>query len=165
GGFVSYTHSAQNMADPYLGAYTGKGLPVDAALGKIDSMDLNNSYPACVPLWYRLLNCGFHLSASAGTDCFMNHVVSRRTRSDRAYVRIDGDLTYEKWIEGLRLGRSFVTNGPFVEIIADGTHRTGDTVLLAGPGKVKIKAKAWWQLPLRRAELIQDGKVIASKEF
>src|SRR5262249_36565063 len=49
-GFVSYTHSAQNPNDPYLGAYTGKGLPVDAALGKIDSMDLNNSYPGCVPL-------------------------------------------------------------------------------------------------------------------
>src|SRR5262249_33228507 len=36
GGFVSYTHGAQSATDPYLGAYTGKGLPVDAALGKID---------------------------------------------------------------------------------------------------------------------------------
>jgi hypothetical protein len=128
-------------------------------------MDLNNSYSACVPLWYRLLSCGFHLSASAGTDCFLNRVVSRLPGSDRAYVRVDGDFTYEKWIEGLRLGRSFVTNGPFVEIIANGTKRSGDTVLLTGPGKVKIQAKAWWQLALRRAELVQDGKVIATKEF
>jgi hypothetical protein len=30
---------------------------------------------------------------------------------------------------------------------------------------VKVTAKAWWQLPLRRAELVQDGRVIAAKEF
>jgi hypothetical protein len=41
----------------------------------------------------------------------------------------------------------------------------GAEVRLAGPGTVKVTAKAWWQLPLRRAELVRDGKVIAAKEF
>ena len=48
GGLVNYTHVAFDPADPYQGAYTGKALPVDAALGKIDTMDLNNSYNAAV---------------------------------------------------------------------------------------------------------------------
>lgn len=164
GGLVNYTHAAFDPADPYQGAYTAKGLPVDVALGKVDTMDLNLTYGACVPLWYRLLNCGFRLPASAGTDCFLNRVVSRLPGSDRAYVRIDGELSYAKWIDGLCAGRSFVTNGPFVELIAD-QQRQGGSVRLAGPGNVKVTAKAWWHLPLRRAELMQDGKVIAAKEF
>ena len=77
GGLVNYTHAAYEPKDPYLGAYTAKGLPVDVALGKIDTMDLNNGYVAAVPLWYRLLNCGFRLPPSAGTDCFLNRVMSR----------------------------------------------------------------------------------------
>src|SRR5262245_20501661 len=165
GGFVSYTHSAQNANDPYLGAYTGKGLPVDAALGKIDSMDLNNSYPGCIPLWYRLLNCGFKLPASAGTDCFLNKVASRLPGSDRVYVRFDGEFSYAKWIEALRGGHSYVTNGPIVEIIVAGQHRQGETLRMTGPGKTKIVAKAWWHLPLRKVEIVQDGKVLAAKEF
>jgi hypothetical protein len=163
-GLVNYTHAAYEPSDPYKGAYTAKGLPVDAALGKVDSVDLNTSYSAAVPLWYRLLNCGFRLPASAGTDCFLNRVVSRLPGSDRCYVRIDGEFSYEKWIEGLRAGRTFVTTGPFVELIAGG-QRPGGGVRLTAPGKVKVTAKAWWHLPLRRAELVQDGKVVASKEF
>ena len=75
-----------------------------------------------------------------------------------------GICTYTKWIDGLRAGRSFVTNGPFVEVIAGGQHRHGETVRLAEPGKIKVVAKAWWHLPLRRAEIVQDGKVVATKE-
>jgi Tol biopolymer transport system component len=164
GGLVNYTHAAYEPSDPYRGAYTAKGLPVDAALGKVDSVDLNNSYAASVPLWYRLLNCGFRLPASAGTDCFLNRMVSRLPGSDRAYVRIDSEFGYTQWIDGLRAGRSFVTNGPFVELIA-GQERPGGCVRLAGPAKVKVTAKAWWHLPPRRAELVQDGKVIAAREF
>ncbi|MBI1913555.1 MAG: CehA/McbA family metallohydrolase, partial [Planctomycetes bacterium] len=115
GGLVNYTHSASNPADPYLGAYSGKGLPVDAALGAVDTMDLNLNFNACVPLWYRLLNCGFRLPASAGTDVFLNRISSVVPGWARAYVPIDGELSYAKWIDGLRAGRSFVTNGPFVE--------------------------------------------------
>jgi Tol biopolymer transport system component len=164
GGVVNYTHAAYEPSDPYRGAYTAKGLPVDAALGKVDSVDLNNSYAASVPLWYRLLNCGFRLPASAGTDCFLNRIVSRLPGSDRCYVRIDGEFNYAKWIDGLRAGRSFVTTGPFVELTVGG-QRPGGSVLLNDAAKTKVTAKAWWHLPLRQAELVQDGKVIATKAF
>jgi Tol biopolymer transport system component len=165
GGLVNYTHIAYNPADPYLGPYTAKGLPVDAALGRVDTVDLNMSYGGSVPLWYRLLNCGFRLPASAGTDCFLNRIASRLPGSDRVYVRLDGEFSYQKWIDGLRSGRSsFVTNGPFLELLA-GEQRPGGTVRRAAPGKVKVVAKAWWQFPLSRAELIQDGKVIATRTF
>jgi hypothetical protein len=164
GGLVNYTHAAYDAADPYRGPYTAKGLPVDVALGKVDTVDLNMTYAGTVPLWYRLLNCGFRLPASAGTDCFLNRVVSRLPGSDRVYVHIDGDFTYARWIDGLRAGRSFVTNGPFVDLIAGG-QRPGESVRLAGPGKIEVLTKVQWHLPLRRAEVVQDGKVVAAKEF
>jgi len=164
GGLVNYTHSASNVTDPYQGPYSGKGLPVDAALGAVDTMDLNLSFNACVPLWYRLLNCGFRLPASAGTDVFLNRIASVVPGWARVYVRLDGELSYARWIDGLRAGRSFVTNGPFVEVFAD-RKQPGEVVKLAGPGKIKVKARAWSHLPLQRAELVQNGKVVTTREF
>ena len=109
---VDYTHPGVNINDPYDGAYSAKAMPVDVALGKIDTLDvLGSSHLATIQVWYRLLNCGFNLPASAGTDCFLNRIRSRVPGGDRAYVRIDGPFSYENWIEGLRAGRSFVTSG------------------------------------------------------
>jgi hypothetical protein len=164
GGLVNYTHAAADPADPYRGPYTAKGLPVDVALGKVDTMDLNLSYAACVPLWYRLLNCGFHLPASAGTDVFLNRVNSRLPGCDRVYVRLNGRLTYAGWIEGLRAGHSFVTNGPFLEVSADG-KRPGEVIRLSAPGRIRVTARAWSHVPMHRAELVRNGQVIARREF
>jgi hypothetical protein len=164
GGLVNYTHIAFDTADLYQGAYSGKGLPVDAALGKVDSVDINLTYAGSVALWYRLLNCGFRLPASAGTDVFLNRLVGRLPGSDRAYVRLDGAFSYAGWIEGLRGGRSFVTNGPFVELSAGG-ERPGGVVQRTAPGRIKVTARAWSHLPMRRAELVQDGQVIGSRDF
>ena len=158
-GLVNYTHVAQNAADPYLGAYTGKGLPVDVALGKIDTVDINNGYGGSVPLWYRLLNCGFRLPASAGTDCFLNRIRSRLPGSDRAYVYIDGSFSYRAWIDGLRAGRSFVTNGPMVELTVDGAKRPGDSLELPAARDVRVVVKARSQFPLNKIELIVNGEV------
>ncbi len=159
-GLVNYTHTAQNAADPYLGAYTAKGLPVDAALGKIDSMDLNNSYDAAVPLWYRLLNCGFRIPASAGTDCFLNRIRSRLPGSDRAYVRITGPFSYQAWIDGLRAGRSFVSNGPMLEFRAD-DKGLGETISLDAPHRARLVARATAQFPLDRLEVVWNGTTVA----
>lgn len=160
-GLVNYTHGAQNPGDPYAGAYTGKGIPVDVALGKIDTLDLNASYAGTVPLWYRLLNCGFRLSPSAGTDCFLNRIRSRLPGADRVYVKIDGPFDYGAWIDGLRAGRSFVSSGPMLELTVD-DRLPGDTLRLSSPREVRIVARATSQFPLNRVEVIYNGRVAAS---
>ena len=163
-GLVNYTHVAQRPDDPYLNAYTGKSIPIDVALGNIDSLDLNASYAGTVPLWYRLLNCGFKLTASAGTDCFLNRVQSRLPGGDRVYVKLDGPLDYSSWIENLRAGRSFVTNGPMLSLAAD-EKEIGSTIRLSGAGEVSILATAAAQFPLEKFEMIQNGNVIASAKL
>lgn len=161
GALVNYTHGAQNPDDPYAGAYTGKSIPMDVALGRIDTIDLNASYAGTIPLWYRLLNCGFKLPPSAGTDCFLNRIRSRLPGADRAYVHIDGEFSYSAWIEGLRAGRSFISSGPMLELAIDGKG-PGETVRLGTVGKVRVVAKASSQFPLNRVELVRNGKVVST---
>ena len=160
GGHVNYTHPANNPQDPFLSAYSAKALPVDVALGKIDSLDINGG-EATVKLWYRLLNCGFRLPASAGTDCFLNRIRSRLPGSDRVYVKIDGAFSYAEWIRNLRGGRSFATSGPILEFTAGG-QSLGETIRLAAASSAPVRASAVSQFPLERVELIFNGNLAAS---
>lgn len=160
-GVVNYTHVAQNPADPYENPYTGKGIPIDVALGRIDTLDLNASYAGTIPLWYRLLNCGFHLPASAGTDTFLNRINSRLPGGDRVYVKLNGPLTYENWIAGLKAGKTFVSNGPQLEFNVENAS-IGDTLKLDVARAVKVTAKATSQFPMDKVELIYNGAVVAA---
>lgn len=160
-GVVSYTHPAANLDDPYGTAYSGKGLPVDAALGKIDTLDVMGSgYDASVRLWYRLLNCGFRLPAAAGTDCFLNRLNSYPPGWGRAYVKLPKGLTYLDWVKQQQAGRTFVTTGPMLEFSADG-QELGETIRLNSPRAVKVRGRAWSQNELEKLELIYNGRVVA----
>ena len=160
-GLVNYTHPARNVADPYLSAYSAKGLPMDIALGKVDSIDvMGANHDATAPLWYRLLNCGFRIPASAGTDCFLNRIPSRLPGADRVYVRVDGAFTYEGWIEGLKAGRTFVTNGPMLEFNADG-HSPGETIRVTPGASLRVRGQVTSQYALNSLQVIRDGKVVA----
>lgn len=77
------------------------------ALGKIDAIDLmtwgspledQTMTPAATMIWYRMLNCGFRLPALGGTDKMMN---SQVVGSVRTYVKVNGDFTYQRWINGI----------------------------------------------------------------
>ena len=116
---------------------------------------------ATVPLWYRLLNCGFRLPASAGTDVFLNRMRSRLPGGDRAYVHLTEPFSFGTWVRGLKAGRSFVTNGPMLEFTANGRF-LGDTVVLAGSREVRVLAKAESAGPLSRIEVVHNGVVVAN---
>ena len=162
-GHVNFTHPASSSGDPFLGAYAAKSVPVDVALGKIDSLDINWGEPT-VSLWYRLLNCGFRLPASAGTDCFLNRIRSRLPGSDRAYVKIDTAFSYAEWIRNLKAGRSFVTSGPLLEFTVDGKF-LGESIQLSSTGTVSVRASATGSSPLDRAELVYNGAIVATGDL
>jgi hypothetical protein len=161
GGVVNYTHPSARIDDLYRGNYTAKGLPIYAALAKIDTMDaMGSNDQASTALYHKLLNCGFRLTASAGTDCFLNRIRSFPPGTERAYVKIDGPLTYQKWIDGLRTGRSFVSNGPILQLTVAGKG-LGDTLELKGAGQVKVEAKITSIHPLDKIEVLYNGKTAA----
>ena len=165
GGITSYTHPTNTPDDLYLHPYSAKGLPVDAALGRIDTVDVMGwVYEPSLPFWYRLLNCGLRLPAAAGTDCFLNRVTASLPGNGRAYVQISAALSYEKWTAGLKAGRSFVSNGPMLEFSVDGLT-AGDTVKLSEAQIVRIKGRARAQYPLHTLEVIHNGMVVATGQI
>ena len=162
-GTVSYTHPASNPDSLYDGAYAAKGLPVDAALGRIDTMDvMGPGYEASRRLWYRLLNCGFRIPAAAGTDVFLNRITSYPPGWGRCFVKLTNGLSYSEWMRGQQAGLSFVTTGPMLEWSANG-GQPGDTLRLDSPGPVRVRARASSQFPVQNLELIVNGATVPTR--
>ncbi len=164
-GIVSYTHPAGNPKDLYDQPYSSKGLPMDAALGRVDVMDvMGSTYEGSMLLWHKLLNCGFRIPAAAGTDCFLNRVRSYPPGWGRVYVRVPGKLTYRGWVDGLKKGHAFVSNGPTLAFSVNG-KQMGEEIELKSPREVDITASAQSQFPMENAELIFNGKVVRKVEL
>jgi hypothetical protein len=159
-GVVNYTHVAQ-AEDWAMTPYAAKSIPIDVALGKIDTLDINNTWAASVPLWYRLLNCGFRIPATAGTDVFLNRIGSNLPGGDRVYVHVSGSLSYKAWIDGLTAGKSFVTSGPMLTFTTNGMG-PGAVLRVGEKPRVSVQATARSLFPLAKAELVHNGKVIAA---
>ena len=62
--------------------------------------------------YYALLNCGFDMKPTAGTASGVHPVP---LGFGRVYVKVPGVFSYEKWLQGLVEGNSFVTTGPMLE--------------------------------------------------
>jgi hypothetical protein len=173
GGTLSYAHPmmrAQDIDEIFVeprGHPEAKELPVDAALGLVDAVDVM-SYPAddmaTAALWYRLLNCGLDLAATAGSDTFMNHAdsgaFSNPPAGVRAFVRVDGEFSTEAWCAGVRAGRTFVTNGPMLRLEAAG-REPGERIAARAGDVLHIEAEAGAAAAIDCLELIVNGDVAA----
>ncbi len=161
--------------------YPSLEAPLDIALGRIDSIDLLTTgnpfqhHPilvdvykmhgpqvyslAPVDVYYHYLNCGFHLSMSSGSD---KMALNPPMGSARTYVKTEGPLTYQSWIEGIRKGRTFASDYPLLEFTVN-DRMPGETIRLAA-GKVKLRVKAQAQSlePYEQLEIVHNGKVIRS---
>jgi TolB protein len=156
GGAVSYAHPGMS---PNFEAASIKELPVDLALGHQTAMDVlsNSDENATTEMWYRLLNCGFRVAISAGTDAFTNVVDHYIAGGGRVYVHTGPKFDYAAWLEAYRKGRSFASNGPVVTLKVDG-KTPGDEIRLDGPREVAAEASVTTQVPLDRIELIVNGR-------
>src|SRR5690606_11352677 len=64
-------------------------------------------------IYYHILNTGLRIPPSAGSA---SGVLPNPVGYNRTYVQVDGELTYEKWWDGVRAGRVFVSNGPLLRV-------------------------------------------------
>jgi hypothetical protein len=168
GGYVTWAH---------FPSMPGIESPLDVALEKLDGLEiLCVLEPRVLPvfaqqmvpevtadnglhMWYRYLNCGFRLTATAGTDKMTNFVT---VGANRVYAHVDGEFTYENWIEALRRGRTFVSNSPLLEFSVNGQEAGSTLALSSGRDKVlQIHARSESQLPYDRLEIVRNGEVIA----
>lgn len=105
--------------------------------------------------YYALLNCGFRLKPTAGTASGVHPVPLGYSR---VYVHIDGDFSVDKWLEGLKQGRSFVTNGPLVDAQINGEY-PGSTFVSNGEVSLELNGSAAYWKPIERFEWIINGEV------
>jgi hypothetical protein len=60
-------------------------------------------------IWYHTLNVGFRTRISGETD--FPCITDARVGQGRVYAKVDGPLSYTAWLEALRAGRSYVSDG------------------------------------------------------
>ena len=132
---------------------SGMEMPVGVALGHVDAYNVADGLGADYERYYRLLNCGYRLPASSGTDWWIyDH--------NRVFVQVEGPFQYDSWIQGLRAGRTFVSNGPLLELTVNGK---GPGALVQASEPLQVKAKAISRLPFDRLEIVHDGAVVAEQ--
>jgi len=86
-------------------------------------------------------------------------VRSRLPGQVRVYVHVEGDFTYQRWIESLRAGRTFVTDGPMFDFTVNG-QMAGSTIRLSKQGAVKVHGRIRSRHALNRVEIVSNGKVV-----
>jgi Tol biopolymer transport system component len=165
GALVGYVHPFDVRPDPDNAAEPlTYALPVDAALGKLDYLEVMgfSDHLVTSAVWYRLLNCGFRIPAGAGTDAFPNFASLRGPAGLlRTYVQAGPRLTHASYLEGLRRGRTFVTNAPLLTFAVEG-RGPGDEVTLAAPRPLRARVAVRSAVPLDRVEVIGNGEVVGT---
>jgi hypothetical protein len=107
-------------------------------------------------IYYHMLNCGLRIPPSAGSA---SGVLDNPLGYNRAYVHLDGEPTYERWFEGLRAGRTFVTNGPLLRVRAAG-HFPGHVFAAQDKLEVNLDGVLEGRDQVEAIEIIRDGRVV-----
>ena len=141
-------------------------IPVNVALGKGDFYDvasLPSDEIASTELYYRMLNAGLRIAATGGTDNFSDVWRDPPPGTDRTYVHIEGPLSLQTWMEGIRAQHTFASTGPLLFLDVAG-HEPGDEIDLASTDvpELSVRAEAVSIAPMDRLEIVVNGEVVRS---
>lgn len=144
------------QGDPITASWpsTGFEMPVNVALGNMQVAEIYGN-GGQQEVWYRFLNCGFELPATAGPDWVIRD-------SPRAYVYLGEEpFSVDSWLDGLRRGRSFITKGPMLFFTVDG-HRPGGRLHYSDrPRTLTVHASAQTPDGQQPVEILVNGTVVA----
>lgn len=134
----------------------------DLILGKVDAFEMEYFEDSPFDVlhdWYDLLNAGFQvtLAGSSGKESNACPLGGMRT-----YARLlPGEaLSCKSWIEAVRDGRTFITNGPLLSLSVQG-RGPGEAVELPVEQELVVTAEARSMTGFDHLELVQNGTVIA----
>jgi hypothetical protein len=120
------------------------GKPVPA----IDFISLvDTAYTWELSMWYHTLNAGFRVRGSGETD--FPCISGERVGMGRSYVKLGEKLEFDQWCEGIRQGRSYVSDGKShllefkVNNAAVGESQSELKLDKAGTVRVTAKVAAW----------------------
>jgi hypothetical protein len=146
-----------NLAVPEMNGVGAMEICVTTSLGVCDFISAMDT-PRIQEwnMWYHILNCGFPLKVSGETD--FPCMSGTRVGQGRVYVQLGkvDRLDFTAWCEGLRHGRSYVSDGyaHALEFTVNGQPPGHDDVKLNEPGSVRAQAKVAFspEIPLSVAQ-------------
>jgi Tol biopolymer transport system component len=161
GAFTTYVHAVGGSVDPVKASLdVAKGFPVDAALGTVDGYEWSQSSQTQLAVWHHALNNDLAIVPVGGEDSISNLHLSKLVGSMRTYAMVGRDFTVDAWLAGLKKGNVFYTSGPLLDFQVNGKS-PGETVRLpASGGTVKLTGTVRSIVPLSRAAIYSNGRVI-----
>jgi len=168
GAVVGAVHPFDEAPDPFAkpAQRITDELPVDAALGKLDYMEIVgfSDHRATAAVWYRLLNLGFRIPAGAGTDAMANFASLRGPIGmNRVYARVAaGPVTIERFLDALKSGRTFATNGPLLDFSLGDVEVGGELSLDEPQESVPFRAQLQSIVPVDHVQVVCNGVVVKS---
>jgi hypothetical protein len=181
GGIVSYTHPCRW----WTGAWGGRGgypaqekqfisnlaaeLPFDTVAGPTyDLLDIlmqtheREQNENALRLWFMLLNHGYRIAGTAGSDTTFDNPGRGLPGAVRIYTRVEGTASIPAIGAAMKASRNFVTSGPLLSFRI-GRHDIGDSIRLNPSFTGEVKLKMWASgAPgeyLTRAEIFRNGEL------
>ncbi len=162
GGIGGYVHPWSQ--DPTKTGYAvARGFPVDMALGTFEYLEVlakASHFTNTSKVWHRALNCGYKITASAGEDSILSLHSTYVLGMSRVYAYLGSRLTWEGWLDAIRNGRTFVSNGPMIQFDVSGHAPGGEIHLPAGGGTVEISGQLNSIVPVDKMEVYFNGAVV-----
>ena len=168
GGFQYYVHPVGTRGMPRATPWAEASIsdlygsvPIelvpDAVLGDLDALEIVCLWSDEVltsQIWHLMLNAGISIAPSAGTDVMNNFYRTMAIGTARVYAQTGAVESWSTYMDALQNGRSFVTNGPFLEFSVGG----------AGPGHTVSGGEVAWSLDVATATEVDRVEVLVNGE-
>jgi TolB protein len=163
GGIATYMHPIMSQT-PFDSASLG-GTPVElvanAVQGQLDALEivcLWSDEIGSMEMWHRVLNLGIPMVPSAGTDVMNNFYRTMAIGTIRVYAHVDAPVTFARYLEALKQGRTFVSNGPLLDWSV-GDKQPGEVLDAAGR-TVSWRLRLHSAVRVDKVEVLVNGAVV-----
>ncbi len=176
GGVVGFSHSGWGLktSDLKLPSYDVPrfdGIGANEYIVDVvhDAVEFISSVDTPAPwelkIWYHTLNCGYRARLSGETD--FPCIYGERVGLGRVYVKLaDGQLDFDRWCDGIKQGRSYVSDGHShlidFQVNDLGVGEGNGELKLGGPTTVKVTAQVAAYLPPTQSA---EGRAIYNRSL
>ena len=135
----------------------------DIVLGLVHAIEMMTFNPYDLQItpyglldWYRYLNLGYQIPICGGSD---KMDAASLLGGIRTYAHLgEREFSYENWMAAVKLGNTFVTVGPLLELEVEGLSPGSRLDLPAGGGKLDVS----WRvesaaMPIEKVEVVVGG--------
>ncbi|MBM1105905.1 CehA/McbA family metallohydrolase [Aurantibacter crassamenti] len=157
-GLEVVTNKVPNYEMPKFDGIGANEYIVAATHGLVDFISTMDTPPSWeLNIWYHMLNNNFRTRISGETDfpCMSDTKVAH----GRSYVKLEGELNFDSWVEGLKQGKSYCSEG--------NSHlfdfKVNDVVLGENGSELKLKSPSKITATVQVSALLDKEKNLKVK--